>query len=222
MRSFIASAALLALAALPTTLAMPFQFTNCPVKVRPNVPAGALIVDNKALKVQFVGLGLGTQNYTCSAEGKPVSAGAVAKLYDVSCLVSLPFFKNVTDVAMRLGGARQRGAVTAELSRNLGGNPLTLGDHYFFTNAAGGISPKFDFTASQRKSSFVVSKRTNGIPSPQGATNIDWLELGKVEGNIGTQVFRLDTRLGQPAAATCTPGSAIAPSQYAAVYWFLG
>jgi len=221
MRSFIASTVLLALAALPSTLAAPRKFFGCSVTARPNIPAGSLIAANDALKVQFVGLGLGTQNYSCSAEGKPVSAGAVASLYDVSCLAGTPFFSNLTDLAMRLGGARQRTAVNSAISVNLGGSPIKLGDHYFISNAAGGISPKFDLTASQKTSSFVVAKKINGIASPQGAANVDWLQLEKVEGTIGSQVFRLDTRLGQPAATTCTPGSTIPPSQYAAMYWFL-
>jgi len=222
MPSFIASLALLALAALPSTLAAPPRFFGCPITVRPVVPAGqTLVVPNPALKVQFVGLGLGTQNYSCSAEGKPVSAGAVATLYDVSCLSSTPFFATLPDFAVNLGGSRARTAVSAGIAQRLGSSPIKLGDHFFIANAAGGISPEFDLTPSQKKSSFVIAKKTGNVASPLGTANVDLLQLDKVNGTIGTQVLRLDTRLGQPLSATCTPGSPITTSPYVAVYWFL-
>jgi hypothetical protein len=227
MLSSIVSVAVLALAALPSSLAAPAitigkgKFFQCPVTTAPVLPTNqTTIAFDKAIPVQFVALGVGFQNYTCSAAGTYASAGAVATLYDVSCLVKTPFFKTLPDLAMKLGGAAQRSKISSEVGKALGATPLSLGEHHFALKDDGvSIAPVFDYTKSQGKSTFVVAAKAAGIPSPGGAANVDWLKLTKVGGNIGDVVLRLDTRAGQPPAGACTPGSAIVTSPYAAIYW---
>jgi hypothetical protein len=226
MPSFIASA-VLALAALPAVLGVPLgriqppslsplKFTGCTVTAKPSLPANqTLVVLDSTLKTHFVGLGVGVQNYTCT-DGKYVSAGAVATLYDVSCVYGTPLFSQLPDIALKFNF--QRSSISTEIGRTLGKSPLALGDHYFVTNSAGGISPKFDFTKSQSASTFVVAAKKGNVASPAGSENVDWLQLNKVEGTMGAQVFRIDTRKGQPPAS-CTSGTLSVP--YSAMYWVM-
>lgn len=228
MPSFIATA-VLALAALPAVLGVPLgkpgiqppslgplKFTGCPVTAVPSLPTNQTVIAvDSTLKTHFVGLGVGVQNYTCT-NGKFVSAGAVATLYDVSCVYGTPLFSQLPDIALKFNF--QRSPIATEIGRSLGQNPLALGDHYFVSNSAGGISPKFDFTKSQKASMFVVAAKKGGVASPAGSQNVDWLQLNKVDGTMGTQVFRVDTRKGQPPA-TCTSGTISVP--YSAMYWVL-
>ena len=87
-----------------------------------------------------------------------------------------------------------------------------LGDHFFITNpvTGSGISPKWDFTKSLHNSeAFVVGARSGGMPAPTGSQDIDWLVLNRVIGSLATQIFRVDTRDGQPPATVCHSDSLI-------------
>lgn len=220
MRSSIVSAVVLALAALPSTLAapsrpiQPAKFFGCPIAAAPDFPADqTTLVIQSGLKPKFVGLGVGVQNYTCGAAGTFTSAGAIAQLFDVSCLVNTGLFSALPNMAYA--------AATSAIAKQLRGGPFKLGDHYFITNAAGGISPTFDFTASQKNSTaFVTAAKKGAIPSPAGPSNIDWLMLSSVDGSLSQQVFRVDTKAGQPAAS-CTQGDTTSVP-YTAMYWFYG
>jgi len=231
MPSFIASAVLFALAALPSALAAPtgiqppfptpLKFTGCPITALPDIPANQTLVSLTAgLKTQFVGLGMGVQNYTCSAAGTYVTAGAVATLYDVSCLVNTPLFKQLPSMAYAVS---QRVAATAAITKQLGGPPIKLGEHIFVPNpngVAGAISPFFDLTSSQKTPSSVLAAKVGDLPAPTGKDDVDYLELKRISGTIGAQVFRLDTKAGTPPAS-CTPGSPLISVPYAANYWFM-
>jgi len=155
-------------------------------------------------------LGKGVQNYTCSAAGAYTSAGAVAKLYDISCLYGTPWFPKIQDLLF----AEQTNG--PDLTPYL--KPFLAVDHYFITNAAGtGISPKFA-SAKDGGASFIVAAKLAGIKAPD-PTNIDWLELTNVQGDFAKTVFRVDTKGGQPPSS-CTPGSDLISVPYTAKYWF--
>ncbi len=47
------------------------------------------------------------------------------------------------------------------------------------------------------------------MPAPTGSEDIDWLVLNRVIGSLATQVFRVDTRDGQPPATVCRSHSTI-------------
>ncbi|KAH8826418.1 hypothetical protein DL96DRAFT_1465549 [Flagelloscypha sp. PMI_526] len=154
----------------------------------------------------FIGIGIGTQNYTCGSAGTYTSTGAVADIFDIACLASTPAFDTVQDAALANGapaGAR------------------LLGKH-FFTPTASGSSPEWDFTASQNNANaFVIAKKDNTVAAPTGSQDIAWLQLSSVSGSLASQIYRLDTREGQPPA-TCTPGTADITVKYSAKYWFFG
>lgn len=155
----------------------------------------------------FVGVGAGVQNYTCGAAGTYTSTGAVADIFDISCLSGTPMFATVQDKALN--------GVPA-------GAPL-LGKHFFIGNADGSISPKWDFSSSQKSAdAVVVAKKDAQANAPTGAQDVAWLQLSSVSGSLASSVYRVDTRKGQPPAS-CTAGSSPDVSvKYSSKYYFFG
>lgn len=84
---------------------------------------------------------------------------------------------------------------------------VVLGQHYFITNplTGSGLSPKWDFTSAIEKghpNAFIVGAKAGDIAAPTNpGTNVDWLMLNGVQGDLASQVFRVETRGGQPPAS---------------------
>ncbi|KDQ31887.1 hypothetical protein PLEOSDRAFT_1034910 [Pleurotus ostreatus PC15] len=142
----------------------------------------------------YISVAIGVQNYTCADTGAYTYA-------------SLP--------------KPRRTYCSSECTRRL--TPTILGQHYFITNpiTGSGLSPKWDFTSQGatkgNPDAFVVGARSGGVPAPTGPQDIDWLFLTGVQGQLADQIYRVDTRGGQPPA-TCTPGSAPISVKYASKY----
>jgi len=172
-----------------------------------------------AAKPIFIAAGLGTQNYSCSAAGTYTSIGAVAELFDASCI-----YNAISSISSN--GASSAIAIAA-MKAALGSKPSLLGHHYFVNNPTGaaGVSPTFDFRSDSQKgnpNAFVITAKIGDILAPNNPTkNIDWLELQAIpgQGDLATNVFRIFTFGGQPPTS-CTPGSAPITVPYAANYWF--
>ena len=109
------------------------------------------------------------------------SAGAVASLFDLSCL------KNFDKVHDYTPHARAK-----------------LGEHFFQSNGNGGIAPVWDFrgdSAPNQPDAFVVAARVAGLAAPTGKQDIDWLQLKGVTGSLATSIYRTHTKEGQPPAS---------------------
>ncbi|KAJ3500443.1 hypothetical protein NMY22_g19260 [Coprinellus aureogranulatus] len=206
----------------------------CPVKAEgctlkdlsmPELPAS---LPAPTQPLAYVSVAIGTQNYTCSPEGKYASAGAVAELFDISCLVGSALFDTIPDRLMDLWKDAPD-SMTADILTSMfypGKNSAVLGQHYFVPNPSGqGLSPKWDFTSTGRnngnKNAYVLAARAGGAPAPTGAQDIDWLALTSVSGGLAKEVYRTDTRQGQPPAS-CTPGSPPIQVKYSSKYWLYG
>lgn len=171
------------------------------------VPAGVAPV--------AIAMGVGTQNYTCNATSSTyVSAGAVADLFDISCLYNTPIFPRVQDDFYALPQSVQT-RIRAIASRTA----LMLGKHYFVTNpvTGSGIAPKFAQQANGG-ATFTVLTKKGGVKS-QNVANVDLLQLSSIAGTWASTVFRVDTKAGQPPA-TCTAGTPDITVPYTAKYWF--
>ncbi|THH00864.1 hypothetical protein EW026_g1722 [Hermanssonia centrifuga] len=176
----------------------------------------------------FIGLGVGVQNYTCTTTGTYTNVGALAELFDISCL-SPSYYDDVTDAAWSVWEHAPADITAADVIAALAPYHLSfvLGQHYFITNpiTGSGLSPKWDFTSASEAGNpdaFVVGARTGDIPSPTDpAVNIDWLSLSAVQGALADQIFRVQTRGGQPPTS-CTPGSDEIEVRYVSQYWFYG
>jgi len=178
----------------------------------------------------FVGVGVGVQNYTCSAAGTYTSAGAVAELFDISCLPESEL-NSITTLVWDAWEHAPKQITISEVISDLEqfSPPTVLGQHYFITNpvTGTGLSPKWDFTSASEaghSDAFVVGAKTGDIPDPTTpSTNVDWLSLKNVagEGDLATQIYRVQTHGGQPPSS-CTPNSTLISVRYVAQYWLYG
>lgn len=185
-------------------------------------PTNILNIPSDA-KPEFIALGVGTQNYTCTAAGNYTSAGAVATLIDISCLYDDDaIFDDIQDYVYNLIPMYSHHMPSMhKLEAHMKYYPYILGDHYFIAKD-GAISPVFDFRARSKKgdpNAFTVDKKLGNIPSPDGPKNVDWLELQNTEGQLSKFTFRVDTKGGQPPKSCHKEGHKIAVP-YVAKYWF--
>jgi hypothetical protein len=103
---------------------------------------------------------------------------------------------------------------------------ILLQFQYFVTSPSGtGISPKWDFTSTGKfagnSTAFVIGTKVGDILAPTNpATNIDWLQLARVEGDLASQIFRIDTVNGQPPTSV-SPSSLYACRAQFMINFFL-
>jgi len=210
-----------------SALAIPFG-TCSTEKALLELPAADSTLAKQSAAPSFALLGVGVQNYTCSAEGKYVLSGAVAELFDISCLAGKPAFKTIQDTALTIFklipdkfiNNQNRGRLTGPLSL------LSSGKHYFTPKGASN-PPVWDMRSTGPRAvlgkagAYVVGSKKAGIPAPTGAKDIDWLEVNGVEGQLATTIYRTDTRGGQPPAS-CKAGSAQITVKYTSKYFLFG
>ncbi|PSN59151.1 hypothetical protein BS50DRAFT_580158 [Corynespora cassiicola Philippines] len=159
------------------------------------LPPSSLPSPEAGSTLRFVGLGVGTQNYTCTPGQPPTSRGAVATLLDIAGVLC----------------ANQPPECTSVES-------LRLGHHYFTAD----LVPTFDLIHT-RADAFVSAKRSDSAGAPESKdSTIDWLRLvadhTKINsGGIAT-TYRVKTVGGVPPS-NCE-GETIVP--YMAEYWFYG
>ena len=137
------------------------------------------------------------------------AAGAVAQLYDISCLyhssptlfrtIQEPLYEAWVNLTSEITVQHLKAVIPALLSPE-----VIQSDHYFIPNAAGtGLSPVWDFRTNQRfqgqENAIFVGKGVGSVVPPVGPpNNINWLRVGKVAGDIADEVYRIDTIGGQP------------------------
>ncbi|VDB88878.1 unnamed protein product [Peniophora sp. CBMAI 1063] len=230
MFSWASATLFIALAASPTFAAPslrsakgfqpPTTKTGCYVSasVLPELlPANQTALVAPTSAPNFVALGVGVQNYTCSSTGTFTNIGAVAELFDISCIASKPI---QTEEFKKWSATSQ---TVQELIEETGKQPFVLGQHFFIANPTpGGANvPKFDFTSnrfSDNANAFAVMSKVGDILAPTGSNDIDWLELNKTSGALANQIFRVTTVEGTDGAA-CTSGET-ASVKYIAKYFF--
>jgi len=207
----------------PTGLSIPAPGAHtCSVSAKLVLPAGQTVLAAPTDPISFVLLGVGYQNYTCSAAGTYASAGAIADLFDLSCLSKItPIFNGIQDAAF---AAWKVAPPSFKIGPAAIGYPL-MGNHYFQPSPSGtGISPVWDFRAGAAKgnpNAFVLAAKVGDLPAPTSTNDVDWLQLKSVSGSLATQIYRTDTRGGVPPTS-CTPGSAPTSLKYVSKYWLYG
>lgn len=179
-----------------------------------------------------VGLAFGVQNYTCSANNVFVAAGAVAELFDISSLAcgNSKLVSTIHNDLFNLWNSpRAEGATVQQLIEALPSvvpQNMILAQHYFIKNAAGGISPVWDFRATQKfkgtENAVFVGKALANTPDADPTKNVAWLHLGKVSGDISDEIYRIFT-VGGVAPSSCVSGTTKDISvKYTSQYWFYG
>ncbi|EPQ52252.1 hypothetical protein GLOTRDRAFT_25926, partial [Gloeophyllum trabeum ATCC 11539] len=171
--------------------------------------------------LSYVALGVGVQNYTCSNTSTWINVGAVADLFDISCLYNTPLFNTIPNITFAAWNITPASVIPLELISAFSGDPVVLGQHYYVPNPAGsGVSPKWDFTSARLKGhsdAYAIGARVGDLPAPTGPADIDWVQLNVVQGDLATVVYRTQTRGGQPPAS-CAPGSPLLSVRYTSQY----
>ncbi|KFY84452.1 hypothetical protein V500_09307 [Pseudogymnoascus sp. VKM F-4518 (FW-2643)] len=174
--------------------------------------------------LKHVAIGRGIQNYTCdttNATAIPKAIGAVATLYNASCIAATsPLVLNT------LPGFA--------LQFNLGPNPaaanpanLDVSGLHYFTDA--GV-PFFNLDTTKQQIGTLPCSKAGSAPAPASAIKgqgnkgdgaVAWLKLTAIDGATGNleSVYRLNTAGGNPPK-TCDGMPATFSVQYAAEYWF--
>jgi hypothetical protein len=137
------------------------------------------------------------------------NVGAVAELFDISCLFGTSSFTTIQDEAFNMWHKAPSSVTAQEAIKLLGRNQFILGQHYFVPNpkpAAGSpaISPKWDFTSAADKgnaNAFVIGAKVGDLPAPTGKTDVDWLQVKNVEGALADTIYRVYTKGGQPPSS---------------------
>ncbi|KAI9675623.1 MAG: hypothetical protein M1817_000989 [Caeruleum heppii] len=174
-------------------------------------------------KVSHVAIGRGTQNYTCAdstANTVPVPAGAVATMYNATCLAAT--YPNL--LAMAPGMALQ--ADYPAKGKLLEQTNLFQSGVHFFPDAT---TPFFDVKYEDRDFGNIFCKKDAGTPAPAGAItgqrgegfgSVAWLKLSaKVPSTSFKEVYRINTAGGMNPP-TCEGMPKTFEVQYATEYWF--
>ncbi|KAJ7288283.1 hypothetical protein C8J57DRAFT_1494596 [Mycena rebaudengoi] len=187
--------------------------------IKMDLPSNQTLLVSPTTAPRYVALGVGVQNYTCTeATLKYASAGAVASIFDISCLKGTAL-ATIQTTAYKLWAAAPASAKPSSIRAV----PTLLGDHYFVPSPSGtGISPKWDFTSAGpnagNATAFIIAAKAAGIAAPNTAIDVDWLFLNRVSGDLASQVFRIDTVGGQPPSS-CVAGSAPISVKYTSKYF---
>jgi hypothetical protein len=175
---------------------------------------------SEGLKLKHVAIGRGTQNYTCSqtnATAPPVAIGAIATLYNASCVAS-----TYPDLLTALPNVALQFNLTSNNQATLSPSYLAISGHHFFSNLT---TPAFDLNTPAQALGFAPCAKNNTVPAPTGAPvgqggqghgAVPWLKLITRDGATGNleEVYRVNTAGGNPPA-TCAGMPASFEVQYA-------
>lgn len=152
------------------------------------------------LHMRHVAIGRGTQNYTCAGskpEDAPKAVGAVATLFDMTCMASL-----YPDVTNRVPGMAVH--FNMDDSDRLGPVTLPISGHHFFTGS--GV-PFFNLDTAAGDIGLAPCAKNASVAAPadaavgqNGEAAVAWLKLTTVDGATGNlkEVFRVETAGGSP------------------------
>ena len=170
--------------------------------------------------MKHVGIGRGTQNYSCTANATaaPVSLGAVATLYNATCIAS-----TYPDLLAQLPNVALQFNLTSADQATLSPSNLAISGHHYFSNST---TPTFDLNTASMQLGFAPCSKNNTVPAPAGASvgqgdvgfgAVAWLKLVTRVGATGNleEIYRVNTAGGNPPA-TCAGMPATFEVEYAA------
>lgn len=175
----------------------------------------------EGLFLKHVAIGRGTQNYTCdikNATAIPVAVGAVATLYNASCVAS-----TYPDLLAALPEVALQFNLSSANQASLSPSNLAISGHHYFSN---GTTPDFDLNSSGLELGFAPCQKNASVPAPAGTTKgqgnagfgtVSWLKLNTRDGATGglEEVYRINTAGGNPPTS-CTGMPAAFEVPYAA------
>lgn len=185
------------------------------------LPSSKLPPPASGLSLKHVAVGRGTQNYTCEGLKEteaPVLVGAVATLYNASCMASAfpDLLSMVPKVSLKFN--------PTEAESKLGPVPAAVSGHHYFI----GSTPFFTLDTPNQMLGEVPTAKLNQTDAPdnaptgqQGEPAVAWLKLAAKDGATGNlqEVYRVGTA-GGSSPKTCKGLPDFFEVQYSAEYWF--
>ncbi|EEP77976.1 predicted protein [Uncinocarpus reesii 1704] len=182
-------------------------------KPLPNIPGGQ--------KLLAVAVGRGTQNYTCESESeKPTPRGALATLFDASCIAA-----NYPQLLASLTNAALHLQQPEPFSNAPGAARMPVMGHHFFSNGTTAVFEAANMGASSVIKIEAVDAPQNSLPGVCGQLDgaVPWLFLESIPESTGKakSIYRVNTAGGSPPKY-CTGQPKEITVQYSAEYWFYG
>lgn len=178
-------------------------------------------------------IGRGTQNYTCdlaSPASAPMAVGAIATLYDASCVATQypDVFALLPDITLQFSTPANVSGPASPSGILSFFDTKILGHHYFSTTT----TPVFDLNTPYAMFGEVVGMTANKVAAPLDAPKgqaqvsfgaVPWLKLVATNASTGPvqAVYRVNTAGGNPPT-TCEGMPSSFTVEYAAEYWFWG
>ncbi|KAI3400218.1 hypothetical protein diail_4103 [Diaporthe ilicicola] len=196
----------------------------------------ALPAVSDGLILKHVAVGRGTQNYTCdtsNATAAPTATGAVATLFNASCIAAtypdllnmLPRVSLAFNLTASPTGAYPKNLLPSSTNTRLAPGNYVISGHHFFTNAT---TPFFTLDTDTLKLGTIPCSKNAAVNAPDGSPTgqtgdkaVPWLKLTAREGATGRlqEVYRIETA-GGSAPSTCSGMPASFEVEYSAQYWF--
>ncbi|KAH8147846.1 uncharacterized protein LAJ45_07946 [Morchella importuna] len=174
-------------------------------------------------------LGRGVQNYTCAdslSTTIPAANGAVATLYDASCLAACnpTLLHTLPDIMVNL--PKDTIAESLSIVTRMTRQPIMVGHHYFAPN---NTIPVFDFRVQRSDKYLLAGQRDEGVPAVTTASKgemgvgygaVDWLRIKAIpDMSVDYKLaYRILTAGGKPPA-TCQGMAKEFSVEYATEYW---
>ncbi|TFK49040.1 putative malate dehydrogenase [Heliocybe sulcata] len=198
------------LLAISAVIAAPSQYAGCDISAASMpMPANQTQLTLPSGALSFIALGVGVQNYTCSSAGNYTNIGAVAEVFDISCLYGTPAFHSIQNTAYDVWDKAPPSMTAQSVISMLSDLPVKMWD---FTSAA----------YAGNAAAYAVGAKTGDMVSPDGAVDVDWLQLKVVKGALASTVYRMNTVAGQ-LPGSCSPGDTTVQSvKYTSKYYFFG
>jgi hypothetical protein len=170
--------------------------------------------------LKHVAIGRGTQNYSCRANetAAPVALGAVATLYNASCVASI-----YPDLLSMLPNVALQFELTDIDQATLSLSNLAISGHHYFSNLT---TPIFNLKTTAMDLGFATCAKNNSVAAPAGEPTgqddegfgaVTWLKLLTRAGATGNlkEVYRVNTAGGKPPT-TCAGMPTTFEVEYAA------
>ncbi|KAH8815841.1 hypothetical protein F5884DRAFT_773843 [Xylogone sp. PMI_703] len=180
---------------------------------------------SKGLTLKHVAIGRGTQNYSCPTSDSsvvPAAVGALATLYNASCVAS-----TYSDILAMVPRVALEFNLTSTTQKELVPSNLQISGHHYFTSTT---TPFFNLnTPGQDLGDIPCAKNNTASPPANAAVGqnnvgfgaVAWLKLVAKDGATGglQEVYRINTAGGNPPP-TCAGMPSTFEVPYSAEYWF--
>jgi hypothetical protein len=125
-------------------------------------------------------------------------------MFDISCMFGTPEFATIqTDAFDIWNSCPETNPLSPTMAQAIQNQfNLTVDGQHYFANQNGALKAVWDLTSSGpfkgNNDAIVFAHKVQTAPSPDGADNIDWVELKKDSGGLANTVYRINTVKGQP------------------------